>query len=87
MLRDGTRRLLAQVMEAEAEAFLAATREMWLPDGRERLVRQGHGPERKVHTGIGPVKVRRVKLRDELLNMEVVNTLAEAKALIKQGRT
>ena len=35
-----------------------------LPDGRERLVRHGYGPERQVQTGIGPVPVRRVKLRD-----------------------
>ncbi len=35
-----------------------------LPDGRERLVRHGHGPERLVQTGIGSVAVRRVKLRD-----------------------
>jgi transposase-like protein len=35
-----------------------------LPDGRERVVRHGHGPERQVQTGIGPVAVRRVKLRD-----------------------
>ena len=35
-----------------------------LPDGRERLVRHGLGPERQVQTGIGPVPVQRVKLRD-----------------------
>jgi hypothetical protein len=35
-----------------------------LPDGRDRLVRHGHAPERLVQTGIGPVIVRRVKLRD-----------------------
>ena len=35
-----------------------------LPDGRERVVRHGHAPERLVQTGIGPVAVRRVKLRD-----------------------
>ena len=64
VLRDGARRLLAQAIEAEAEAFLAAMREMRLPDGRERLVRHGHGPERQVQTGIGPVAVQRVKLRD-----------------------
>ena len=46
VLRDGARRLLAQAVEAEAEAFLAAMREVRLPDGRERLVRHGHGPER-----------------------------------------
>jgi transposase-like protein len=64
VLRSGARRLLAQAVEAEAEAFLAEMRGLRLPDGRERLVRHGHGPERLVQTGIGPVPVRRVKLRD-----------------------
>ena len=64
VLRDGARRLLAQAVEAEAESLLAAMREVRLPDGRERLVRHGHGPERQVQTGIGPVAVQRVKLRD-----------------------
>src|SRR5918994_5340981 len=35
-----------------------------LPDGRDRVVRHGHAPERLVQTGIGPVAVRGVKLRD-----------------------
>ena len=69
MLRSGARRLLAQAVEAEAEAFLAEMRGERLADGRERVVRHGHGPERLVQTGIGPllsdqVAVRRVKLRD-----------------------
>ena len=64
VLRSGARRLLAQAVEAEAEAFLAAMRGVQLPDGRERVVRHGHGPERLVQTGIGPVEVQRVKLRD-----------------------
>jgi len=64
ILRSGARRLLAQAVEAEAEAFLAAMRELRLADGRERLVRHGLGPERLVQTGIGPIAVQRVKLRD-----------------------
>ena len=64
ILRDGARRLLAQAIEAEAEAFLASMRDARLPDGRDRLVRHGHGPERMIQTGIGPVAVRRAKLRD-----------------------
>ena len=64
VLREGARRLLAQAIEAEAEAFLAAMREERLPDGRARLVRHGHGPERVIQTGIGPVPVRRAKIRD-----------------------
>jgi putative transposase len=64
VLREGARRLLAQAVEAEAEAFLASIRDARLADGRERIVRHGHGPERVIQTGIGPVAVRRVKLRD-----------------------
>ena len=64
VLRSGARRLLAQAIEAEAEAFLATMNTQRLPDGRDRVVRHGHGPERLVQTGIGPVAVQRVKLRD-----------------------
>ena len=64
VLRSGARRLLAQAIEAEAEAFLASMKGVQLPDGRERLVRHGLGPERTIQTGIGPVEVQRVKLRD-----------------------
>ena len=64
ILRSGARRLLAEAIEAEAEAFLTTMKGMQLPDGRDRVVRHGLGPERLVQTGIGPVEVRRVKLRD-----------------------
>ena len=68
VLRSGARRLLAQAIEAEADAFLAEMRSMQLPDGRDRVVRHGHGPERQVQTGIGPVAVQRVRLRDRGAN-------------------
>jgi len=64
VLRVGARRLLAQAVELEADAFLAGMRDLKLPDGRDRLVRHGHGPERMIQTGIGPVAVSRVKIRD-----------------------
>ena len=64
VLRTGARRLLAQAVEMEAEAFLVAMQDLRLPDGRARLVRHGHGPERAIQTGIGPVPVARVRIRD-----------------------
>src|SRR4051812_43125766 len=64
VLRAGARRLLAQAVEMEAEAFLSAMQDLRLPDGRARLVRHGHGPERAIQTGIGPVPVARVRVRD-----------------------
>jgi putative transposase len=54
VLRSGARRLLAQAIEAEADAFLAEMADRRLADGRARFVRHGHGPERTIQTGIGP---------------------------------
>src|SRR3954453_14602679 len=54
VLRSGARRLLAEAIEAEADAFLAEMKALRLPDGRERIVRHGHGPERLVPPALGP---------------------------------
>src|SRR5258708_24801914 len=59
VLRSGARRLLAQAIEAEAEMFLATMKDTRLPDGRDRVVRHGLGPERAIQTGIGSIEVRR----------------------------
>ena len=64
VLRLGARRMLQQVIEAEVEAFLAAHAELEDAHGRRRVVRNGHAPEREIQTGIGPIVVRRPKLRD-----------------------
>jgi putative transposase len=64
ILRAGARQLLAQAVEIEAETFLAAMKDLKLADGRDRLVRHGHGPTRAIQTGIGPIDVERVKIRD-----------------------
>ncbi len=64
VLRAGARQLLAQAVELEVEAFLAERADLKLPDGRARLVRHGHGPEREVQTGIGAVAVLAPKVRD-----------------------
>jgi putative transposase len=64
VLRAGARRLLAQAIEAEADAFLAEMADRRLADGRARFVRHGHGPERTIQTGIGAIAVQRVKVRD-----------------------
>ena len=58
ILRTGARRLIAQAVEAEFEAFLGSTAELVLPDGRRRVVRHGHDPVRAIQTGIGPIEVQ-----------------------------
>src|SRR6187397_3374070 len=62
--REGARRMLAQVLISEADSFVALWRDLKLPDGRDRVVRHGHGPHRAIQTGVGPVEVRRAKVRD-----------------------
>ena len=59
LAREGARRMLAQALIAEADAFVGQWKELKLPDGRDRVVRHGHGPQRAIQTGVGPVEVRR----------------------------
>ena len=49
VLRTGARRLLEQAIEAEVEAFFATHAALVDGQGRRRLVRNGHAPERHVY--------------------------------------
>src|SRR4051794_32324418 len=64
VLREGARRMLTRAVEAEVEAFLAAHADLTDGQGRRRLVRNGHAPERSIQTGIGPLAVSRPRVRD-----------------------
>src|SRR5881409_3270665 len=64
VLREGARALLAQAVEAEVAAFLSGHANKHTEDGRQRLVRHGHRPERAIMTGLGPVPVRAPRIRD-----------------------
>ncbi|MBU3032455.1 IS256 family transposase [Paracoccus marinaquae] len=64
LVRDGARQLIRQAVEAELAALLERHAAEKLEDGRARLVRHGHLPEREVLTGIGPVPVKVPRIRD-----------------------
>jgi transposase-like protein len=64
VLRHGARDLLAQAVEAEVAEFLARHATLRTDDGRTRVVRHGHLPEREVMTGVGAVAVRQPRVRD-----------------------
>jgi putative transposase len=66
VLRNGARALLAQAVEAEVAALIASHADKLTGDGRQRLVRHGHLPEREIMTGIGPVPVRCPRVRDRV---------------------
>ncbi|MGZ2402921.1 transposase-like protein [Rhizobium ruizarguesonis] len=86
VLRSGARKLLAQAIEMEAEAFLGAMKDLKLADGRDRIVRHGHAPERSIQTGIGPVPVSRVKIRDRGADCEVDRIRFSSSILPKWAR-
>jgi transposase-like protein len=66
VLRAGARALLAQAVEAEVATLLSRYADETTDDGRHRLVRHGHLPEREIMTGIGPVAVRCPRVRDRV---------------------
>ena len=64
VLRDGARTLLTRAVETEVAEFLARYADLKTEEGRQRVVRHGHLPEREIMTGIGPVAVRQPRVRD-----------------------
>jgi putative transposase len=64
VLRNGARALLAQAVEAEVSSFLGRHAGLRTEDGRARIVRHGHLPEREILTGLGPVAVCQPRVRD-----------------------
>lgn len=64
ILRAGARDLIQQAVEAELPMLLEAHSGETISDGRMRLVRHGHLPEREVMTGIGSVTVKVPRVRD-----------------------
>ena len=64
ILRAGAHRLLAQAVEAEVEAPIAAYSDLTDGRGRRRIVRHGYMPEREIQSGIGAVRVKAPRTRD-----------------------
>jgi len=46
--QEGARRMLAAALQAEVDLFVFEDAEEMLPEGRQRGVRHGHGPERSL---------------------------------------
>ncbi|MCG3132932.1 MAG: IS256 family transposase ISCysp27 [Planctomycetes bacterium] len=62
--RAGAKKMLAQALEDEVAAYIAAAVEERDERGRRLVVRNGHAQEREVQTGLGPVPVRAPRVRD-----------------------
>lgn len=64
VLRRGASTLLQQAVEAEVAEYVAQYLALKDEQGRQRVVRNGYLPERRVQTGIGAVPVRAPRVRD-----------------------
>jgi len=64
VLRRGAETLLQQAVEAEVAEVIARFQELKDERGRQRVVRNGHLPERQVQTGIGELPVKAPRVRD-----------------------
>ena len=69
LAREGARRILAQVLIAEADAFVTMWKDAKLPDGRDRIVRHGHGPHRAIQTGVCAANLIRIDQGRESPNL------------------
>ena len=65
VLRKGARDLLAQAVETEATAFLAAHAAIRDDEGHQMIVLNGYLPERTMQTGIGAIPVCGRRVRDQ----------------------
>ena len=64
VLRRGAGELLQQAVEAEVAEVITRFQELKDERGRQRVVRNGHLPERRVQTGIGELPVKAPRVRD-----------------------
>lgn len=64
ILQAGCQHILATALETELQIFLSHYSDLKDERGRQRVVRNGYLPERKVQTGIGPVTVKVPRSRD-----------------------
>jgi transposase-like protein len=62
--RQGARRMLAQALEAEVEAYLDAAKDQRDEHGRALVVRNGRAREREILCGAGAVEVRAPRVND-----------------------
>jgi putative transposase len=64
ILRAGAQKMLADMIQAEVEDWLAKRAHVRDEQGRRQVVRNGYLPEREITTGVGPVQVKQPRVRD-----------------------
>ena len=65
IVREGARRMLQEALENEVADDLSRRASVRTEDGRQAVVRNGFLPARDLVTGVGPVRIRQGRLRDQ----------------------
>src|SRR5450755_4173119 len=65
IVREGARRMLAEALQAEVDAYIAAHAAERDEDGRRRVVRNGYHQAREVLTSAGAVEVTAPRVNDK----------------------
>ena len=65
VLRDGAREMLARAVELEVAEYIEKYKDVTDASGHRMVVRNGHHPERKIQTGLGPIDVKAPKVNDK----------------------
>jgi transposase-like protein len=65
IVREGARRMLAEALQAEVDAYIAASAAERGEDGRRLVVRNGYHQPREVLTSAGAIEVRAPRVNDK----------------------
>jgi transposase-like protein len=65
ILKAGCQQILQTALETEIQDFLEQYIDFTQENGKQRIVRNGYLPEREIQTGVGQVKVRVPRSRDQ----------------------
>jgi transposase-like protein len=82
LAREGARRMLAQALEAEVDAYLAAHADQVDTDGHRLVVRNGHAPARTLAMGAGAVQVARPRVDDRRVDPQTGKRVRFASAIL-----
>jgi putative transposase len=70
ILKEGARKMLQAAIEAEVAEFINKYSSYVDGNGRRIVTRNGHMPEREIHTGIGSIAIKRPRVDDRALSEE-----------------
>nr|WP_316359387.1 transposase [Candidatus Neptunochlamydia sp. REUL1] len=65
IVREGARKMLHQAIESEVEEFIKQCNNSKDENGHMTVKRNGYLPEREIQTGVGPIKVKKPRVKGE----------------------